>query len=36
MEDTKEFNKDSGQHSEEINNGGGGEWSYKLRRVRST
>lgn len=25
MEDTKEFNKDSGQHSEEINNGGGGD-----------
>lgn len=21
MEDTKEFNKDSGQHSEEVNNG---------------
>lgn len=33
MEDTKEFNKDSGQHSEEINNGGGGNGHINLEEL---
>lgn len=32
MEDTKEFNEDSGQHSEEVNNAGG-RWSINLEEL---